>query len=105
MSTRKNITIHRNADEHHCATTASWFIVVCSADFERLDAVEPGVRAGILGGGATREEAMSSACRRAGALITGVRVVPWADDDRPEGGVCYRDAAGQPWHGFRLRKN
>ena len=85
-------------------SSSSWFIVVCSADFERLDAVEPGVSASILGGGATPSAAMSSACRRAGALITGVRVVPWADDDRPEGGVCYRDAAGQPWRGPGLRR-
>ena len=86
-------------------SSPSWFIVVCSADFERLDAVEPGIRAGILGGGATREAAMSSAARRVGVWLTGVRVVPWAGEGKPEGGVCYRDAAGQPWHGGSLRKN
>lgn len=78
----------------------TWYIVVCSADFERLDAIEPGVRAGILGGGETRSAAMSSACRRAGALITGVSVRPWRGSGRPESGVCYRDVAGAPWRGF-----
>ena len=82
----------------------TWFIVVCPADFERLDGVMPGVRAHILGGGETRDAAMSSAARRAGAWLSGVRVVPWADEDRPESGVCYRDAAGQPWHGGSLRR-
>lgn len=83
--------------------TDTWFIVVCPADFERLDGVMPGVRAHILGGGETRDAAMSSAARRAGAWLSGVRVVPWADEDRPEGGVCYRDAAGLPWRGFQVR--
>jgi hypothetical protein len=78
----------------------SWYIVVCSADFERLDAIEPGVRASILGGGDSRSAAMSDACRRAGALLTGVSVRPWRGSGRPVGGVCYRDVAGAPWRGF-----